>query len=87
MSKTYDKKYAQSEYYWGKTPSKTVYKVLKLKPPVEHLKVLVIGCGEGRNAVFLARNGYHVSAFDLSSKGVEKTKKYAEKVGVKVNAF
>lgn len=38
-------------------------------PPITPLKLLVIGCGEGRNAVFFARNGYEVSAFDLSTKG------------------
>jgi predicted alpha/beta hydrolase len=28
--------------------------------------------GEGRNAVFLARHGYHVSAVDLSEVGLQK---------------
>jgi len=62
---------------------------LKLKyiPPVKPLKLLDIGCGEGRNAVFFARNGYEVTAFDLAKDGVEKTKKLAEKIGVKVKVF
>lgn len=51
------------------------------------LKLLVIGCGEGRNAVFFARNGYDVTAFDLSAKGVEKTRRLAEKASVNVNVF
>lgn len=43
-------------------------------PPDEPLKLLNIVCGEGRNAVFFARNGHLATAFDLSKVGVEKTK-------------
>ena len=41
-----------------------------MKPPEQPLKLLDIGCGEGRNAVFFARNGYNVTAFDISEKGI-----------------
>lgn len=58
-------------------------------PPERPLKLLDIdiGCGEGRNAVFFARDGYQVSAFDLSTIGVEKTKKMAAEVGVSLVVF
>lgn len=62
----YDEKYKREGYYWGKEPSSSCFKVLELKPPVEKLKLLVVGCGEGKNNVFFARNGYDVTAFDLS---------------------
>lgn len=84
---SYDEKYLGDGYYWGREPSETAYKVLRLKKPVRPLKLLVIGCGEGRNAIFFARNGYEVSAFDLSERGIEKTKRYAEEAGVTINAF
>ena len=61
----YDEKYSD-DYYWCKRPSSSCFKVLKLKPPIEKLKLLVVGSGEGRNAVFFVRNGYNVTAFDLS---------------------
>jgi len=83
----YDTKYAGETYYWGFTPSTTCYEVLKRMPPARPLKLLDIGCGEGRNAVFFARNGYDVTAFDLSPKGVEKTLRLAEHVGVRLRAF
>lgn len=51
------------------------------------VNVLDIGCGEGRNAVFLARNGYDVDAFDLSDEGIKKTRALAAGTGVKINAF
>ncbi|MCL1824194.1 MAG: methyltransferase domain-containing protein [Oscillospiraceae bacterium] len=84
----YENTYRSSdEYYWGVTPSLTCLKVLALLPPDKRLKVLDIGCGEGKDAVFFARCGYDVSAFDISDAGIEKTKRLADKAGVHVNAF
>lgn len=51
-------------------------------PPTKHLKLLDVGCGEGKDAVFFARNAYEVSAFDVSDAGIEKTRSLAEKIGV-----
>lgn len=87
MANRYDELYKQEEYYWGFKPSPTCLKVLSAMPPTRHLKLLDIGCGEGRNAVFFARNGYDVTAFDLLQAGVDKTKRIAEKVGVDLKVF
>lgn len=83
----YEEEYKGEDYYWGTVPSKMCYRVLELMPPVRPLKLLDIGCGEGKDAVFFARNGYDVTAFDISSAGIEKTKRLAEKVGVHVQVF
>jgi tellurite methyltransferase len=87
MPTIYDDKYQTQGYYWGKRPSLICYKILELMPPDRPVRLLVIGCGEGRNAVFFARNGYQVTAFDLSSAGVEKTKRMAEEIGVSLEVF
>jgi tellurite methyltransferase len=39
------------------------------------------------NAVFFAKNGYAVTAFDVAQSGVEKTKRLADRHHVSVNAF
>lgn len=83
----YDKRYDTADYYWGTAPNSLCYEIMKLRPPVQPLKVLDIGCGEGKDAVFLARNGYIVTAFDLSEAGIEKGKKLAEKCNTYVNFF
>ena len=75
------------DYYWGVNPSEMCLKIISLIPPDKRLKVLDIGCGEGKDAVFLARCGYDVSAFDISGAGIEKTKRLAEKACVHVNVF
>lgn len=83
----YEKRYQTKDYYWGIQPSDLCLDVLRLMPPTRPLKVLDIGCGEGKDAVFMARCGYQVSAFDLSASGIEKTKRLADQAGVYVDAF
>jgi tellurite methyltransferase len=83
----YEEAYNIEDYYWGIVPSTICYKVLEQLPPTKHLRLLDIGCGEGKDAIFFARNGYDVTAFDISEAGVRKTKKLADKFGVNVNVF
>lgn len=87
MTNLYDERYRQPGYYWGRVPSRVCYRVLELLPPDRPIRVMDIGCGEGRNAVFFARNGYRVTAFDTSSKGVEKTRQLAAEAGVQIDVF
>ena len=84
---SYDRRYAAQEYHWGTKPSAICQQVLQLLPPDRPLSLLDIGCGEGRNAVFFARSGYEVTAFDLSSAGVAKTERLAEAMDVPITAF
>ncbi|MCD7873562.1 MAG: class I SAM-dependent methyltransferase [Acidaminococcaceae bacterium] len=58
---------------------------MKLKPPVRSWTLLDIGCGEGKDAVFFARNGYVVSAFDIADEGLHKAKQLAAASNVKIN--
>lgn len=44
-------------------------------------------CGEGATAIFLAKQGYDVTAFDLSLVGVEKTKVSAIAAEVNLKVF
>ena len=85
-SNAYDKKYADQNYYWGKKPSvmcDTIMQIMgsngKFRP-----RLLDLGCGEGRNAVYFAKHGFEVVGLDISAVGLEKTKKYAEEEGVQV---
>ena len=83
----YEENYRKDEYYWGVEPSSMCLKVLELLPPIRPLRLLDIGCGEGKDAVFFARCGYEVSAFDISEAGLEKTRRLAEKARVHVRVF
>ena len=83
----YDKRYHTEGYYWGLSPSHLCYEIMRLKPPTKPYRVLDMGCGEGKDAVFLARNGYHVTAFDISEQGLAKARGLAEHWGVTVDFF
>jgi tellurite methyltransferase len=85
METVYNERYRTEELYWGKIPSSMVYKALELLPPRKTLKVLDLGCGEGQDALFFARNGYEVTAFDLSSVGIEKASAQAKKLNLQIN--
>lgn len=47
-------------------------------------RILCLAEGEGRNAVFLAKQGYSVTAVDQSEVGLEKAQKFAEENGVEI---
>ncbi len=87
MPNQYDQKYTEPAFYWGKKPSPFCLKVLEVFPVDRPLRLIDIGCGEGRNAVFFARNGFEVTAFDLSGVGVAKTLELGTDAGVKIEAF
>lgn len=83
----YDNHYNSKEYYWGLEPNKLCYEIMQRKSPAKPYKVLDIGCGEGKDAVFLAKNGYDVIAFDISETGIQKAKNLADIHGAKVDLF
>ncbi len=83
----YEQKYLDQEYYWGNQIWDGCYEVLKHKPLTKPQRLLDVGCGEGQAAVFFAKNGYKVSAFDISRNGVEKGKRLVEENGVQIDFF
>lgn len=84
----YEKFYEGDEYYWGLEPADFLDELLQTanKKPLE-LEVLDIGCGEGKDAVYMAEKGCNVTAFDVTQSGIRKVKKLAEERSVKIDAF
>ena len=82
----YEKDLKSNEIYHTGEIKKPVREILGLMPPVKPLSVLVMGCADD-TPIFLARNGYIVSAFDNSEKVLTAAKSSADKVGVNVNFF
>ena len=65
----WDQRYDRETYVYGEEP------VVFLAEQIERLrkgKALVLAAGEGRNAVYLAQQGFQVVAVDISAKGLEK---------------
>lgn len=77
MSTVYNQRYNKSGLYWGDTPSSMAFRVLESKPPTSQVRLLDVGCGEGKDSIFFARNGYQVSAFDSAEVGIAKAREVA----------
>jgi len=82
--KRWDKRFRKKEFALGKEPNPFLKKHIHLLPKG---KTLDMAAGEGRNAVFLAQNGFEVDAVDISEKGLKKARKLAREKGVKINTF
>lgn len=73
--------YQGDRYLFGKEP---VDSLKLLAPHLRKGRAMDIAMGEGRNAVFLAGQGFQVDCIDASSVGVEKAKKLATEKSVKI---
>jgi len=82
-AEVWNQRYQQASYLFGKEPSLGVKNRFS---DFKSGKVLDIGMGEGRNAVFLAKQGFQVEGIDCSSAGIEKSKKLAQESGVSIDA-
>ena len=85
ISNVWDKKFANHDYIYGKSPAQFLAKNYQFIP--RGASVLDIGMGEGRNAVFLATKGYKVTGVDISSVAIEKSLKLARQAGVRIKAL
>ena len=48
-------------------------------------RVLDVGCGEGADAVWLARQGWQVTALDVSQVALERARRHAADAGVEIS--
>lgn len=70
VKKFWDEKFSTTESLYGTQVNE--YVALKSSLLKENSKVLCLGEGEGRNALFLAKSGHEVSAIDISPEALKK---------------
>ncbi len=80
--KTWNDRYSNKEYVYGKLANAFIKQELDKLPKG---RILFPAEGEGRNAVYAAKRGWNVSAFDLSTVGKEKAESLAREVGCKID--
>jgi SAM-dependent methyltransferase len=77
----WDRRYADREQLWSGQPNGAlVAEVAGLTPG----RVLDVGCGEGADAVWLARGGWDVTALEVSGVALERAAGHARDAGVDV---
>lgn len=78
----WNERYSKEEFAYGEEPNNYLKNQL-IKLTVG--RILFPAEGEGRNAVYAAKLGWTVSAFDISSEGKSKATKLAEKNNVSID--
>ena len=77
----WDQRYAVDEYVYGTLPNDFLVSRVAALP---RGRVLCLGEGEGRNAAWLAQQGFAVHAVDASAVGMEKARRLALGRGVAI---
>lgn len=81
----WQKRFEQDSYYYGTKANDFLQQNAQRIP--KRGRVLSIGEGEGRNAVFLASLGYEVTALDIAESGLEKVRQLAKRHDVQVKTI
>lgn len=77
----WDERYSAKGYVYGTEPNGFLAAKADLLPAG---RVLCLGEGEGRNAVWLAEQGFEVTAVDASAVGLHKARALAAERGVRI---
>ena len=85
VSAGFDRAYSSQRSYFGKAPSPWLIHFLGHSAD-RGRRALDMGCGHGRNALYLARLGYSVTAVDISGAAVRELEGYADAEGLPVRA-
>jgi SAM-dependent methyltransferase len=80
----WDKRYSDMEYAYGRKANDFLHQMAHKIPGG---RVLCLAEGEGRNAVFLAQQGYDVVAVDSSGVGLKKAQLLASEMGVSIETI
>jgi ubiquinone/menaquinone biosynthesis C-methylase UbiE len=75
----WDERYSGDDFVWHVAPNQFVASHLSKRTPGTAID---LGAGEGRNAVWLAQQGWRVRAVDFSAIGLEKGRTLATQHGV-----
>jgi 2-polyprenyl-3-methyl-5-hydroxy-6-metoxy-1,4-benzoquinol methylase len=78
----WDERFDDARYIFGTAPNAFLVSQAQLLKP--GMRALVPGDGEGRNSVWVARQGLAVEAVDISGKGIAKAARLASEAGVEV---
>ena len=71
--------YKAKKHVWGSKPNDSVLKYVdKLAPG----SILDLASGDGRNTIYLAKQGFNITAVDISPTGINNLKDSAEQQGV-----
>jgi tellurite methyltransferase len=81
----WDARYGSPEYLFSFTPSRFLAQSMeRISALIPGRRALDIACGEGRNGIYLAQNGFEVTAVDISQQGLDKGRRRAAELGLPI---
>lgn len=80
-SADWDRRYDTSALVWTGEPNRFLAAEAADLPPG---RALDLGCGEGRNAIWLAGRGWEVTAVNFSGVALDKARRIADAAGARV---
>lgn len=83
MKEVWNQRYSEDDYYYGTKPNHFLTSVVGILP--YNARILCLAEGEGRNAVYLASLGHHVTAVDFSEEGKKKAESLAQKENLSIH--
>jgi len=81
----WNQQFRENQYTYGKTANIFIQEKSQLFSPQS--KLACFAEGEGRNAVFLAKAGHHVTAYDVSAVGLKHAQMLAEENDVTIETI
>ncbi|MEU7860776.1 class I SAM-dependent methyltransferase [Nonomuraea sp. NPDC049141] len=75
----WDARYREGDQIWSGNPNVIL---VREAADLEPGRALDLGCGEGADAVWLARRGWRVTAVDISGVALERAARHAAREGV-----
>jgi SAM-dependent methyltransferase len=81
----WDDLYRETTDYFGPDPDPSLTRFVDILDPSR--TVLDIGCGQGRNTLYLAHRGFNVDALDPSRVALEQLTRAADECGVSVRTI
>ncbi|WP_060859479.1 class I SAM-dependent methyltransferase [Paenibacillus riograndensis] len=73
-----EKRYRNNGMVWGTEAGPTVEYAKNFFGEHKFKRILVVGCGYGRECIYFADNGYQVTGIDFSDEGIKLAKKWLE---------
>jgi tellurite methyltransferase len=74
MNGGYDDGYQACPCFWGQQPGSLIRTLIDHIPDLRGVRILDAGCGEGKNAIYLARRGADVHAIDISERAMQNAR-------------
>jgi SAM-dependent methyltransferase len=76
-------KYNDPKFNFNHQPSRLLVEAVRGRRPG---LAIDLGMGEGRNAIYLAQQGWRVTGVDLSDVAIAQARRHAAQVGIKLDA-